>query len=271
LRPCTGKAASLLKHLDYEAAARCASQVTDGPETPVCVTVGATPPFCHQGQRRPEARRRTSAGEKTTSYTQIRQRPVKRWKPASFKTYVGKVFRHNAPGKRLACWTLPPDERSLCGKTLDSERPQGAGAICMIEVRSNLALEMYDDELVPPRKLIWMTCPTDPGAPKGSAGSSAAVEWMKSKRQQLVAMLLTPRTAQAVDDTDHISVRADDQLRSILRYPRRWKIRQTIRQRVMVVDRKKRYHGSAPQPTVTSPPEVKGQRSDGRRVQGACP
>lgn len=159
---------------------------------------------------------------------------------------VSKVFRDMHPAKAAGLLeALPLDERSAVWETLDSER---AGKILVHlheEVRARLALEMEDDELIAAVRKLDLDDLVDliQALPKGR-GRQLLLSMDESKREQLVSMLSWPEdSAGGLMNIDHISVRGDVKIGSVLRYLRLLEDLPDHTDKVMVVDRKNRYQG----------------------------
>ncbi|MFN3579226.1 MAG: magnesium transporter [Pseudomonas sp.] len=174
---------------------------------------------------------------------------------------IGKVFRHMHPAKAAGLLeALPPDERSAVWETLDSERAGKVLVHLHEEVRAKLALEMDEDELLAAARKLDLDDLVDliQALPSGS-GRQLLLSMDEIKRQQLVAMLSYPEdSAGGLMNTDHISVRADIRVGSILRYLRLLEDLPDHTDKVMVVDRKNRYQGVLRlSRLVTSAPDAK--------------
>lgn len=159
---------------------------------------------------------------------------------------IGKVFRQMHPAKAAALLeALPPDERSAVWDTLGPER---AGKILVHlheEVRGKLALEMEEDELLAAAGKLDLDDLVDliQALPSGP-GRQLLLSMDEIKRRQLVAMLSYPEdSAGGLMNVDHISVRADIRVGSILRYLRLLEDLPDHTDKVMVVDRENRYQG----------------------------
>lgn len=254
-----GKLASLLETLDTEQRQALWQQVTDDQETVVLRHLSPQlAAILHKDSDEPGLDDALSAGEDHL-YTQISS--VREALEAGKFKRIGKVFRHMHPAKAAGLLeALPPDERSAVWETLDSERAGKVLVHLHDEVRANLALEMDDDELVAAARKLDLDDLVDliQALPKGS-GRQLLLSMDEIKRQQLVAMLSYPEdSAGGLMNTDHISVRADIKVGSILRYLRLLEDLPDHTDKVMVVDRKNRYQGVLRlSRLVTSPPEVK--------------
>ena len=159
---------------------------------------------------------------------------------------IGKVFRQMHAAKAAALLeALPPDERSAVWDTLGTER---AGKILVHlheEVRGKLALEMEEDELLAAAGKLDLDDLVDliQALPSGP-GRQLLLSMDEIKRRQLVAMLSYPEdSAGGLMNVDHISVRADIRVGSILRYLRLLEDLPDHTDKVMVVDRENRYQG----------------------------
>ncbi|WP_373186193.1 magnesium transporter [Halopseudomonas sp.] len=174
---------------------------------------------------------------------------------------VGKVFRHMHPAKAAGLLeALPPDERSAVWETLDSERSGKILVHLHEEVRAKLALEMGDDELVAAARKLDLDDLVDliQALPSGS-GRQLLLSMDERKRKQIAEMLSYPEdSAGGLMNVDHISVRADVHIGSVLRYLRLLEDLPDHTDKVMVIDRKNRYLGVLRlSRMVTSLPEAK--------------
>jgi magnesium transporter len=174
---------------------------------------------------------------------------------------VSKVFRRMHPAKAAGLLeALPPDERSAVWETLDSERAGKVLVHLHDEVRAKLALEMDEDELLTAARTLDLDDLVDliQALPAGP-GRQLLLSMDEIKRRQLVAMLSYPEdSAGGLMNTDHISVRADIRVGSILRYLRLLEELPDHTDKVMVVDRKNRYLGVLRlSRLITSSPEAK--------------
>ncbi len=173
---------------------------------------------------------------------------------------VGKAFKQMHPAKAAGLLeALPPDERSSVWDMLDAER---AGKILVHlheEVRARLALEMDEDELAAAAHKLDLDDLVDliQDLPAGN-GRRLLQAMDVRKRQQLLSMLSYPEdSAGGLMNTDHLSVRADVRVGSVLRYLRLLEDLPDHTDKVMVVDRKNRYQGVLRlSRLVTSPPEA---------------
>ncbi len=181
---------------------------------------------------------------------------------------VGKAFKQMHPAKAAGLLeALPPDERSSVWDMLDAER---AGKILVHlheEVRARLALEMDEEELAAAAQKLDLDDLVDliQDLPAGN-GRHLLQAMDVRKRQQLLSMLSYPEdSAGGLMNTDHLSVRADVRVGSVLRYLRLLEDLPDHTDKVMVVDRKNRYQGVLRlSRLVTSPPEVQvGEVMDG--------
>ncbi|GAA6131207.1 magnesium transporter [Halopseudomonas sabulinigri] len=181
---------------------------------------------------------------------------------------VGKAFKQMHPAKAAGLLeALPPDERSSVWDMLDAER---AGKILVHlheEVRARLALEMDEDELAAAAQKLDLDDLVDliQDLPAGN-GRQLLQAMDVRKRQQLLSMLSYPEdSAGGLMNTDHLSVRADVRVGSVLRYLRLLEDLPDHTDKVMVVDRKNRYQGVLRlSRLVTSPPEAQvGEVMDG--------
>lgn len=239
-----GKLASLLEALDADQRQAVWQQVADDQEVAV---LRHLPPqlsaTLHRDHDEPGLQEALDAGDEHL-YTQISS--VREALEAGKFKRLGKVFRHMHPAKAAGLLeALPPDERSAVWETLDSERAGKVLVHLHDEVRANLALEMDEDELVAAARKLDLDDLVDliQALPKGS-GRQLLLSMDEIKRRQLVAMLSYPEdSAGGLMNTDHISVRAEVKVGSILRYLRLLEDLPDHTDKVMVVDRKNRYQG----------------------------
>jgi magnesium transporter len=159
---------------------------------------------------------------------------------------VGKVFRNMHPAKAAGLLeALPPDERSAVWETLDSERSGKVLVHLHEEVRAKLALEMGDDELVAAARKLDLDDLVDliQALPSGP-GRQLLLSMDEQKRKQIAEMLsYAEDSAGGLMNVDHISVRADVHIGSVLRYLRLLEDLPDHTDKVMVVDRRNRYLG----------------------------
>lgn len=239
-----GKLASLLEALDNDQRQAVWQQVADDQEAAVLrhlsPQLAAT---LHRDYDEPGLEEALGAGEEHL-YTQISS--VREALEAGKFKRIGKVFRHMHPAKAAGLLeALPPDERSAVWETLDNERAGKVLVHLHDEVRANLALEMDEDELVAAARKLDLDDLVDliQALPKGS-GRQLLLSMDEVKRQQLVEMLSYPEdSAGGLMNTDHISVRAEVKVGSILRYLRLLEDLPDHTDKVIVVDRKNRYLG----------------------------
>ncbi|SDS76169.1 magnesium transporter [Halopseudomonas litoralis] len=155
---------------------------------------------------------------------------------------LGKLHPSQAAGLLEA---LPPAERSSIWSRLDSAR---AGQILVHlreEVRASLALEMSDSELLDAAHQLDLDDLVDliQALPFGP-GRQLLLSMDVKTRQQLADMLSYPEeSAGGLMNIDHISVRADVRVSSILRYLRLLEDLPDHTDKLMVVDRENRYLG----------------------------
>lgn len=159
---------------------------------------------------------------------------------------VGKAFRQMHPAKAAGLLeALPPEERTSVWDMLDAER---AGKILVHlhdEVRGRLALEMEEEELAAAAQNLDLDDLVDLIQDLPSNTGRELLQTMDvRKRQQLLSMLSYPEdSAGGLMNTDHLSVRADVRVGSVLRYLRLLEDLPDHTDKVMVVDRKNRYQG----------------------------
>lgn len=155
---------------------------------------------------------------------------------------LGKLHPAQAAGLLEA---LPPIERSSIWSRLDSAR---AGRILVHlreEVRASLALEMGDGELLDAARQLDLDDLVDliQALPFGP-GRQLLLSMDVKKRQQLADMLSYPEeSAGGLMNIDHISVRAEVRVGSVLRYLRLLEELPDHTDKLMVVDRDNRYRG----------------------------
>ncbi|PRB84273.1 magnesium transporter [Pseudomonas sp. MYb185] len=157
-----------------------------------------------------------------------------------------KVFAKLHPAQAAGLLeSLPPGERSSIWSRLDSVR---AGQILVHlreEVAASLALEMPDGELLEAARQLDLDDLVDliQALPFGP-GRQLLLSMDVKKRQQLADMLSYPEdSAGGLMNIDHISVRADVKVGSVLRYLRLLEDLPDHTDKLMVVDRENRYQG----------------------------
>ncbi|UJJ32662.1 magnesium transporter [Halopseudomonas maritima] len=238
-----GKVASLLETLDGELRAALWQQIDDDREEQVLKHL--SPLLGAQLRREPEESDLAEESEEGDGAATQIARVRDALEAGKFKR-VGKAFRQMHPAKAAGLLeALPPAERSSVWEMLDAER---AGKILVHlhdEVRARLALEMEEDELVAAARKLDLDDLVDliQALPSGS-GRQLLQAMDVRKRQQLLSMLSYPEdSAGGLMNTDHISVRADVRVGSVLRYLRLLEDLPDHTDKVMVVDRKNRYQG----------------------------
>ncbi|MAC98295.1 magnesium transporter [Pseudomonas abyssi] len=238
-----GKVASLLEALDGELRAALWQQIEDESEEQVLKHL--SPLLGAQLRREPEESDLAEESEEGDGAATQIARVRDALEAGKFKR-VGKAFRQMHPAKAAGLLeALPPAERSSVWEMLDAER---AGKILVHlhdEVRARLALEMEEDELVAAARKLDLDDLVDliQALPSGS-GRQLLQAMDVRKRQQLLSMLSYPEdSAGGLMNTDHISVRADVRVGSVLRYLRLLEDLPDHTDKVMVVDRKNRYQG----------------------------
>lgn len=252
-----GKVASLLEALDGAERLALWQHIDDDREEQVLKHL--TPLLGAQLRREPDTSDLTDEdGEGEGAATQI-ARVRDALEAGKFKR-VGKAFRQMHPAKAAGLLeALPPAERSTVWEMLDAER---AGKILVHlhdEVRARLALEMDEDELVAAARKLDLDDLVDLIQALPSDSGRQLLQAMDvRKRQQLLSMLSYPEdSAGGLMNTDHISVRADVRVGSVLRYLRLLEDLPDHTDKVMVVDRKNRYQGVLRlSRLVTSAPEL---------------
>lgn len=155
---------------------------------------------------------------------------------------LGKLHPAQAAGLLEA---LPPSERSSIWSRLDSAR---AGRILVHlreEVGAGLAMEMADGALLDAARQLDLDDLVDliQALPFGP-GRQLLLSMDVKKRQQLADMLSYPEeSAGGLMNIDHISVRADVRVGSVLRYLRLLEDLPDHTDKLMVVDRENHYLG----------------------------
>ena len=155
---------------------------------------------------------------------------------------LGKLHPSQAAGLLEA---LPPAERNSIWSRLDSAR---AGQILVHlreEVRAGLAMEMSDGELLDAAHQLDLDDLVDliQALPFGP-GRQLLLSMDVKTRQQLADMLSYPEeSAGGLMNIDHISVRADVRVSSVLRYLRLLEDLPDHTDKLMVVDRDNHYLG----------------------------
>ncbi|OWL89710.1 magnesium transporter [Halopseudomonas aestusnigri] len=252
-----GKVASLLEALDGAERLALWQHIDDDREEQVLKHL--TPLLGVQLRREPDTSDLTDEDEEGEGATTQIARVRDALEAGKFKR-VGKAFRQMHPAKAAGLLeALPPAERSTVWEMLDAER---AGKILVHlhdEVRARLALEMDEDELVAAARKLDLDDLVDLIQALPSDSGRQLLQAMDvRKRQQLLSMLSYPEdSAGGLMNTDHISVRADVRVGSVLRYLRLLEDLPDHTDKVMVVDRKNRYQGVLRlSRLVTSAPEL---------------
>lgn len=252
-----GKVASLLEALDGAERLALWQHIDDDREEQVLKHL--TPLLGAQLRREPDTSDLTDEDEEGEGAATQIARVRDALEAGKFKR-VGKAFRQMHPAKAAGLLeALPPAERSTVWEMLDAER---AGKILVHlhdEVRARLALEMDEDELVAAARKLDLDDLVDLIQALPSDSGRQLLQAMDvRKRQQLLSMLSYPEdSAGGLMNTDHISVRADVRVGSVLRYLRLLEDLPDHTDKVMVVDRKNRYQGVLRlSRLVTSAPEL---------------
>jgi magnesium transporter len=252
-----GKVASLLEALDGAERLAHWQHIDDDREEQVLKHL--TPLLGAQLRREPDTSDLTDEDEEGEGAATQIARVRDALEAGKFKR-VGKAFRQMHPAKAAGLLeALPPAERSTVWEMLDAER---AGKILVHlhdEVRARLALEMDEDELVAAARKLDLDDLVDLIQALPSDSGRQLLQAMDvRKRQQLLSMLSYPEdSAGGLMNTDHISVRADVRVGSVLRYLRLLEDLPDHTDKVMVVDRKNRYQGVLRlSRLVTSAPEL---------------
>ncbi len=159
---------------------------------------------------------------------------------------VGRMLRQIHPAKVAGLLeSLPPRKRLTAWDMVESEQ---AGRILVHlheEVRTLLALEMDREDLITAVRDLDLDNLVDliQGLPEDT-GQDLLRAMDRSERAQLESMLSYPEdTAGGLMNTDQISVRANLHVGSVLRYLRLLEDLPDNTDKLMVVDRKKRYQG----------------------------
>lgn len=157
-----------------------------------------------------------------------------------------KIFAKLHPAQAAGLLeSLPPGERSSIWSRLDSTRAGQVLVHLREEVAASLALEMSDAELLDAARQLDLDDLVDliQALPFGP-GRQLLLSMDVKKRQQLADMLSYPEdSAGGLMNIDHISVRADVKVGSVLRYLRLLEDLPDHTDKLMVVDRENRYQG----------------------------
>ena len=157
-----------------------------------------------------------------------------------------KIFAKLHPAQAAGLLeSLPPGERSSIWSRLDSSRAGQVLVHLREEVAASLALEMSDAELLDAARQLDLDDLVDliQALPFGP-GRQLLLSMDVKKRQQLADMLSYPEdSAGGLMNIDHISVRADVKVGSVLRYLRLLEDLPDHTDKLMVVDRENRYQG----------------------------
>jgi len=159
---------------------------------------------------------------------------------------VGRMFRQIHPAKAAGLLeSLPPRERAAAWEMVESDR---AGRILVHlheEVRTLLALAMDPEDLITAARGLDLDDLVDliQDLPE-ETGRGLLRAMDQREREQLEAMLSYPEdSAGGLMNTDQISVRAGLRVGSVLRYLRLLEDLPDHTDKLMVVDRQKRYQG----------------------------
>ena len=159
---------------------------------------------------------------------------------------VGRMFRQIHPAKAAGLLeSLPPRERAAAWEMVESDR---AGRILVHlheEVRTLLALAMDPEDLITAARGLDLDDLVDliQDLPE-ETGRDLLRAMDQREREQLEAMLSYPEdSAGGLMNTDQISVRAGLRVGSVLRYLRLLEDLPDQTDKLMVVDRQKRYQG----------------------------
>lgn len=159
---------------------------------------------------------------------------------------VGRMLRQIHPAKAAGLLeSLPPRERSVAWEMVESERAGRVLVHLHDEVRTRLALELDREDLVTAAHGLELDDLVDLIQDLPDAIGQELMQAMDLReRQQIEAMLSFPEdSAGGLMNTDHIAVRADLRLGSVLRYLRLLEDMPEHTDQVMVVDRGNRYLG----------------------------
>lgn len=240
-----GKLASLLEALNHEQCLAVWQQVPDPQQATVLHHLDPTlAEILNHGLDEPEFEALLASGGQSSLF--CRTSSIRDALESGRTKHIKKVFQKMHPARAAGLLeALLPHERTEIWKTLDIHR---AGKILVHlhdEVQSHLALEMTTaqrgevarqlalDDLVD----LIQTLPEESGRQL-----LAAID--ESKQQQLTAMLSYPEdSAGGLMNVDHIAVRADIGVRSVLRYLRLLENLPDHTDKLIVVDRKNRYQG----------------------------
>jgi len=240
-----GKLASLLEALNHEQCLAVWQQMPDPQQATVLRHLDPTlAEILSHGLDEPELESLLASGGQDSLF--CRTSSIRDALESGRTKHLKKVFQKMHPARAAGLLeALLPHERTEIWKTLDTHR---AGKILVHlhgEVQAHLALEMTTaqrgevarqlalDDLVD----LIQTLPDESGRQL-----LAAID--ESKQQQLTAMLSYPEdSAGGLMNVDHIAVRADVGVRSVLRYLRLLENLPDHTDKLIVVDRKNRYQG----------------------------
>ncbi len=159
---------------------------------------------------------------------------------------VGRMLRQIHPAKAAGLLeSLPPAERSTAWEMVDSERAGRILAHLHQEVRTRLALEMDQEDLITAARTLDLDDLVDLIQDLPTENGRELLRAMDLReREQLEAMLSYPEdSAGGLMNTDQISVRAGLRVGSVLRYLRLLEDLPDHTDKLMVVDRQNRYQG----------------------------
>jgi magnesium transporter len=159
---------------------------------------------------------------------------------------VGRMLRGTHPAKVAGLLeSLPPRERLAAWEMVESERAGRILAHLHQEVRALLALAMDREDLITAARSLDLDDLVDLIQDLPEANGREVLEAMDLReREQVRSMLSYPEdSAGGLMNTDQISVRAGVRVGSVLRYLRLLEDLPDHTDKVMVVDRKKRYLG----------------------------
>jgi magnesium transporter len=162
---------------------------------------------------------------------------------------VGRMLRKIHPAKVAGLMeSLPPRERSAAWEMVDSERAGRILPHLHEEVRVQLALVMDPEDLITAARAMELNDLVDliQDLPE-KTGRELLRSMDRREREQLESMLSYPEdSAGGLMNTDQISVRGGLHLGAVLRYLRLLEDLPDHTDKLMVVDREKRYQGVLP-------------------------
>ncbi len=235
------KVASLLESLLPEQRSVVRQELDDATEQSVLIHISEELRESFAQDTEPEAESQTLGTEFHTELTRLRE-ALERGKLKRVRRMLQQVHPARAAG---LLESVPPDERSTAWGLLES---QASGRILVHlheEVRTRLALEMNPEDLTAAARGLKLDDLVDliQDLPEEN-GQNLLRAMDQRERAQLESMLTYAEdSAGGLMNTDHISVRADLRLGSVLRYLRLLKDLADNTDKFMVVDRKQKYQG----------------------------